>query len=52
MVKIVVGPEAASKISKVLLSADTISRQVNDMSDDTELNLSEKLFLARISLLD
>jgi hypothetical protein len=37
MVKIVLGSEAASEISAVPLSADTISRRVIDMSSDVGL---------------
>jgi hypothetical protein len=47
LVKIVLGPEAASKISKVPLSAYTISHQVSDISSDTEVILWEKINVSK-----
>ncbi|XP_023226698.1 zinc finger BED domain-containing protein 5-like [Centruroides sculpturatus] len=43
MVKIVLGSEAASEISKIPLSADTISRRVIEMSSDIEDIMKEKI---------
>ena len=43
MVKTVLGSEAASEISTIPLSADTISRRVIDMSSDTEVNMKQKI---------
>jgi hypothetical protein len=47
MVKIVLGPEAASEISKVPLSANTVSRRVSNLSSDIEVILRGKINLSR-----
>ncbi|XP_067131376.1 SCAN domain-containing protein 3-like [Centruroides vittatus] len=47
MVKIVLGSEAASEISKIPLSDDTISRRVIEMSSDIEDIMKEKINSSR-----
>lgn len=47
MVKIVLGLEAGTEISKIPLSADTISRRVSDMSSDIEDIMKEKIKSSR-----
>lgn len=47
MVKIVLGLEAATEISKIPLSADTISHRVSDISSDIEDIMKEKIKSSR-----
>ena len=39
----VMGPEAANALSKVPSSDNTVKRRIDDMSDDIEQQLTEKL---------
>lgn len=45
------GPDAANTLSKIPSSDNTIKRRIDDMSEDIEQNLSEKLRMSgRFSL--
>lgn len=47
MVEVMIGPDAAKEIEKIPLSDSTIKRRIDDMSDDMESVLNEKLRLRR-----
>lgn len=47
---VILGPDATNALSKLLLSDSTIKRRNNDMSEDIEQNVTEKLQMSGKSL--